>query len=199
MKKLFAVLLFLLIEPVFANSNFAYLLGMRNNRYAFMGIEYSGKVGMVVENSLFTQGVEKQYIRLAPYYRWNIGKYFEGSYIFFVGMRYDGNYYDLGSRLDFLWLPFYYFQIGGSLMPYYDSVLKRKIGYKAYAQSFVFQDVGLFIGVKNLPDFRETENRYIGGIVIKSGRIWVKPELSVPMSRDSHLTRVSVFFVYNSR
>ena len=198
MKKVIAVLLYLMVSA-YADSEFSFLLGMRNNHYAFIGAEYASKIGLAVENSVFTQGVEKQYVRVCPYYRWTLGNSVSGVYSLFSGMRYDQEYYDFGARLDLLWSPSQYFQVGGTFMPYYDSFFENTVGYKAYVQSFILEEVGLFAGVKNLPDFRAAERRYTGGLVLKSGHIMVRPELSTPMNGETHLIRASVFFIYNSK
>lgn len=183
---------------LFANESFSYLMGMRNNRYLFAGIEFASRYGFAVENSVFTQGVEKQYVRVAPFYCWNLGEELVGSYALYAGMRYDGAYYDVGTRMDVLWRYSRYLQTGGTFMPFYDSSLKGLIGYRAYVQSFLLKEIGVFAGMKNLPDFRNVENRFVGGFVFESGNIGVRPEFSVPVSWDTHLTRVSVFFVYKS-
>jgi hypothetical protein len=113
-------------------------------------------------------------------------------------MRYDQDYYDVGARLDVLWQSYRYLQVGGTLMPFYDSSLKGLVGYQAYVQSFLLKEIGVFVGAKNLPDFRNVERRYMAGLEIESGNLIVRPELSFPMNGGTHLSRVSLFFVYRS-
>jgi hypothetical protein len=113
-------------------------------------------------------------------------------------MRYDQDYYDVGARLDVLWQSYRYLQVGGTLMPFYDSSLKGLVGYQAYVQSFLLKEIGVFVGAKNLPDFRNVERRYMAGLEIESGNLIVRPELSFPMNGETHLSRVSLFFVYRS-
>ena len=198
MRKIQCFIMLLLTVSLYANDSFSYLLGMRNDRYAFVGVEYVSRFGLAVENSMYTMGTEKQYIRFAPYYRWNIDDSFEGCYALYYGMRYDQDYFDVGARVDVLWQRYRYLQIGGTWMPFYDSFLKGLMGYQMYVQSFPLKEIGVFAGAKNLPDFRDVERRFIGGLVFESGRLCVRPELSVPMTRETHLTRVSIFFVYRS-
>lgn len=198
MRKVILVALLLCYVNLFANDSFSYLIGMRNNRYVFAGVEYVARFGIAVENSVFTQGTEKQYVRVAPYYRWSLGEGLVGSYALYTGMRYDRDYYDVGARVDVLWHHYRYLQVVGTLMPFYDSFLKGLVGYQAYAQTFPLKEIGVFAGAKNLPDFRDVERRFMGGLVFESGRLCVRPELSVPMTGETHLTRVSLFFVYRS-
>ena len=198
MKKIVLFLLFLLLGGAHADEGLAYFLGMRNNHYAFVGVQYASKYGLAVENSVFTQGVEKQYVRIIPMYLWELGYGISGAYSVYGGIRYDQDYYDLGARLDLSWQKYRYFQLVGVLSPFYDSFLKNRVGYQAYIQSFLGQEVALFAGIKNLPDFRDVERRYIGGLVIKTGNVQVRPELSMPMDGGTHLTRVSIFFVYKN-
>ncbi len=198
MRKLILIAVLLCCVNLSANESFSYLMGMRNNRYVFAGVEYAARFGIAVENSVFTQGTEKQYIRVAPYYRWNLGEGLVGSYALYTGMRYDRDYYDIGARLDVLWQHYRYLQVGGTLMPFYDSSLKGLVGYQAYVQSFLLKEIGVFAGAKNLPDFRNEERRFMGGLVFESGNLCVRPEVSVPMNGGTHLSRVSLFFVYRS-
>ena len=198
MRKVLWIALLLCCVNLSANESFSYLMGMRNNRYVFAGVEYAARFGIAVENSVFTQGTEKQYIRVAPYYRWNLGEGLVGSYALYTGMRYDRDYYDIGARLDVLWQSYRYLQVGGTLMPFYDSSLKGLVGYQAYVQSFLLKEIGVFVGAKNLPDFRNVERRFMGGLVFESGNLIVRPELSFPMNGKTHLSRVSLFFVYRS-
>lgn len=198
MRKIQCIVMLFLVVSLYANNSFSFLMGMRNDRYVFVGVEYASRFGLAVENSMFTQGTEKQYIRVSPFYRWNIDDSFEGSYALYYGMRYDRDYFDVGARVDVLWRHYRYLQVGGTLMPFYDSFLKGLVGYQAYAQTFPLKEIGVFAGAKNLPDFRDVERRFMGGLVFESGRLCVRPELSVPMTGETHLTRVSLFFVYRS-
>lgn len=198
MRKVLWIALLLCCVNLSANESFSYLMGMRNNRYVFAGVEYAARFGIAVENSVFTQGTEKQYIRVEPFYRWNLGEGLVGNYALYAGMRYDQDYYDVGARLDVLWQHYRYLQVGGSLMPFYDSSLKGLVGYQAYVQSFLLKEIGVFVGAKNLPDFRNVERRYMAGLEIESGNLSVRPEVSVPMNGETHLSRVSLFFVYRS-
>jgi len=198
MRKLILIAVLLCSVNLSANGSFSYLMGMRNNRYVFAGVEYAARFGIAVENSVFTQGTEKQYIRVAPYYRWNLGEWLVGRYALYTGMRYDRDYYDVGTRLDVLWQHYRYLQVGGTLMPFYDSSLKGLVGYQAYVQSFLLKEIGVFAGAKNLPDFRNVERRFMGGLVFESGNLCIRPEVSVPMNGGTHLSRVSLFFVYRS-
>ena len=198
MRKVLWIALLLCCVNLSANESFSYLLGMRNNHYVFVGVEYASRFGIAVENSVFTQGMEKQYVRVEPFYRWNLGEGLVGNYALYAGMRYDQDYYDVGARLDVLWQSYRYLQVGGTLMPFYDSSLKGLVGYQAYVQSFLLKEIGVFVGAKNLPDFRNVERRYMAGLEIESGNLSVRPEVSVPMNGGTHLSRVSLFFVYRS-
>lgn len=198
MKKIACIFILLFASSIFASSNFAYLLGMRNNRYVFIGVEYDNVWGFIVENSVFTQGTEKQYIRVAPYYAWALPGNITGSYTLYTGMRYDKDYYDFGARIDALWAPIQYMQLGGAFNPFYDSFLKEKIGYEFFLQSYITKELGIFAGFKNIPYFRDTERRIMGGFTIKTGNILVRPELSLPPNNGSHLSRVSLYFIYKN-
>lgn len=197
--KRFVILIFLFFISGNAESISSYFMGMTNSSYIFIGTEFFNRIGIAAEHSVFTQGAEKQYVRIAPFYRFHLPYEFYGSYALFSGMRYDKGYYDFGARLDLSWNIWNrLMQVSGTYQPFYDSFIGLKNGYRLALQSIFSQHVGLFVGLKNIPDFRAVERRFCGGLIFDTPNISVKPEISVPTDGGTHLTRVSVSFVYKN-
>jgi len=198
MKKSLVILL-LAISSTWANTDFSYILGMRNNRYAFAGVEYKNKIGVVVENSVMAQGVEKQYVRIVPFYEWALPLGLRGVYGIFAGLRYDRDYHDYGAILEAEWNIYErYLIFHGAFHPFFDSYLGSLVGYEFAMASFFAKEVGIYMGLKNLPDFRDVERRAVVGILFDTGTLFLKPELSLPTNGDTHLVRMGVFFIYKS-
>lgn len=190
-------LIMIVSSLAFAEGNLGYVLGVEKTRYYFAGLEYAKKWGIVIENSVFDQGVEKQYGRFAPYYLWNLPGGFSGAYTLYFGMQYDLDFYNFGARVDLQWTIHSRYLFANAVFElYYDSYLKDNVGFEIFVSSFLLKEVGVFGGYKNLPEYRRTERRYIAGLLFETGRIVVKPEISLPQNEDSSLMRTSVSFVY---
>ena len=59
-------------------------------------------------------------------------------------------------------------------------------------------EIGLFVNLKNIPDYRVLENRLAAGLVFVFEHMTVKPEISVPLDFNLDYARVSVSFVYEN-
>lgn len=178
----------------------SYLIGMRSSKYGFIGYESSNNWGFAVENSLFVQDMDLQYARLAAFYRFSLHSRVNGHYAIFAGSRYNQDYYDFGSMLSLdLTIIKRYFDVQGTISPIYDSDAKLDYVYSVSAQTMLLQEVGLFGGFKNIPDYRNPEKRIFGGLVFDTRHLILKPEISTPFKADARSnTRVSVNFIYKA-
>ena len=194
------IILFILALLAFSSAQgSSYFLGLRNSKYALIGVESKYHVGMAVENSLFIDDMHLQYAQLALFYNFSLPFSFKGHYAVYGGSRYNQDFYDYGARIQLEWEPIRrLFQIGGAFQPFYDSDLERKYGYKVWAQSVFFDDVGIYGGIKNIPDFRDTENRFFGGVVFDLPKLKLYPEVSKPINGSFYTTRITVSFIYES-
>ena len=195
--KVLAIFL-LAISVSFAHSS-SYILGMRNSKYAYAGIQPFENWGLVYENSVFMQEFKLQYGRFAFFYVFKAPFDFSGSYAFFYGMRYNNDYYDFGAELDLTYCVHpRYLQIKGVLQPRYDSDAKGMMGYSILVQTMPLGEVGLFAGFKNLPESREVEQRLFAGVAIESSHVKIMPEISAPVASSFSTTRASISFVYTN-
>ncbi len=181
------------------NTDFSYILGLRNTHYAFVGVEYADKLGFVVMNSVASQGLEKQYVRGGPFYEWTLPFEIRGAYGIYAGMRYDRVFYDYGASINARWNALHrYLLFYGALQPFYDSDLGDHLGYEFAVECFFTNEVGVFWEIKNMPEFRDVERRTSIGLLFDTGSLYLKPELSMPINNDTHLIRLNVFFVYKN-
>ena len=194
------ITLFILLSSMFIfASPLEYLLGYRNSKYALVGIE-NDKIGFALENSTFSQDLEFQYARAIAFYKFNLTQTISGKYALYSGLRYNKDFFDIGCFGEFNWNIFKkYLQVSGNIQPYYDSDLGHKFAYSTYLQTIPLSEVGLYAGVRNTPEYRDTDKRFFGGIVIKTSNIQIKPEVSIQKNFNAEFARVSVNFIYKNR
>jgi len=174
-----------------------YFLGMQNSKYAYVGMRPYENWGLLYKNSIFAQDVELQYGRIAVFYSFFLSNDLSGKCFFFGGMRFNGDYYDVGSELELKYtLHPRYLISRGVLQPRYDSEIGRMLGYSISVQTKPFEEIALFAGFKNLPEYRDVERRVFVGLVFESGHLKVEPEISLPLEMDMERTRVTISFIY---
>ncbi len=196
--KFFLVILLFLLGLSFAQES-TYMLGIKNSKYAYMGFQPFKHWGGVYVNSLFSQDVELQYGRLAVFYVFETSFNLRGYYVFFSGMRYNMDYYDLGSELDVEYdVASKYLQLNGVLQPRYDSDIKEMIGYSLALKTLPFEEIGLLVGIRNLPEYRDTERRVFIGGTFETTHLKIVPEISFPLSKETELMRVTISFNYKN-
>lgn len=174
------------------------ILGIRSSKYAYAGYE-NNKIGVILENSVFVEDVEKQYARAIAYYHFLTSKLYV-SYGLYYGSRYNHDFYDYGAILkSSVKLTEHVLRLDGIFMPFYDSDLKLHYGYSASMSIFPFSEVGFVGGFRNIPDYREIERRVFGGLEIQTPHLTVRPEVSTPLRENSKpVTRVTVNFIYRN-
>ncbi len=180
-------------------SNIEAFLGMRNNRYAFLGVDWNRRFGMAIENSVLVQKIELQYVRIAPFYHIELPYGLGVSYAIYAGSRYDKEFYDFGSRFGATFKVHPRFLLlDGIVQPFYDSDMGRNVGYLFEAKSFLLPEVAFFANYKNLPEYRALEHRVSVGLLLSVGNLAVRPEISTPTDWEMQWTRVSVSFLYRT-
>jgi len=197
MKKILALILcsitILCAEPLFFG-------GLRNQRYAFVGVQFQDRFGIAFEESLFNQDFDWQHGRLALFSQYSMPLGFEIEYALFAGMQYDQSFYDYGSQASLNWtVPNKMIAITGIFQPMYDSDLGMDLAYCAQLLVKPFKDIGFYFGERNIPDFRKVEDRFFGGMLFELERISVLAEISTPVNESIEWTRVGASFIYKSR
>lgn len=174
------------------------ILGVKNTRIAIAGYELSCKLGLLIENTMYVQDVKSQYIRLALFYKKDLQYKVNAGLFAFYGQRYNHDYYDLGVRLftDWHWKVFAF---SGALQPLYDSEMKYHTCYSVAVNGYVFSDFAVAIEFKNIPEYRNVEKRASFGLLFDTPVLKVKPEVSIPLTNEEQLTRISISLLYNHK
>ena len=189
-----AICLLLTATVVFSASQ-SFFVGMRNQRFLFVGAQW-GSYGVLVEQSMYNQDPELQHGQIGVYAEYMLPCSMTLWYFLYGGMQYDLDFYEYGGELALLWAPQKFFQVKGRYRPFYDSDYQLKYGYLLQLQSYPFEEVGFYAGIKNMPDYRNVERRYFGGILFDVGRLSVSPEFSTPIHGSFEWTRIHVNFIY---
>ena len=88
-------------------------------------------------------------------------------------------------------------QFSGIYQPYYDSDLEISHGYSVALSLFPLSEVGVTGGIRNIPDYRETERRVFAGLVFDTPHLLLQPIISTPLrSGAKSVTRLTINFVY---
>lgn len=171
-------------------------VGVENSKYAIAGFRPGENVGVALMHSLWIQDAS-QYVRLVPFYRFRINDNVSGRYSVFYGTTYERSYYDYGADL-FLRALFFnrLIELDGRFRPQYDSDLKFNYGYEFVGKISGWKEIAVFGGVKNIPEYRKPEDRFLAGMSFSVKNLSVSPEISIPTNLKTQYTRIHVNFLY---
>ena len=120
-----------------------------------------------LENTIFIRHLNEQYIRANGTFRYSTGVW---------GVKFSAE-------------AFFGTNYAGR---FYDSGLK--IGLAACR---VIQEAALVLDITNIPEYRMVEHRIVPGILFRAHKLWVRPELSIPLNDNVQFTRVLISFRYD--
>jgi hypothetical protein len=171
-------------------------VGMENSKYAIAGFRPGRSAGIALMHSLWVQDAS-QYVRLSPFYYFHLNDNLSGQYSVFYGTTYEQTYYDYGADL-FLRALFFnrLIELDGRFRPQYDSDLKFNYGYEFVGKISGWRDIAVFGGIKNIPEFRKAEGRFLAGMSFSVKNLSVSPEITIPTNLKTQYTRVHVNFLY---
>lgn len=171
-------------------------VGLRNNEYACIGFQ-SGSWSVGLENTLWARTPKEQYIRATGGYRLNTGVW---NVIFsadaFAGVNYAGRFYD-GSLKVGLDKTLGRFSFGAGAMALYDSEMGYNTCYTVHAGCRIIQEASIVVNFTNIPEYRMPEHRIVPGLLFRARKLWVRPELSIPLNDNIQFTRVLLSFRYD--
>ena len=171
-------------------------VGVRNNKYASIGFQAKNwSVGL--ENTIFIRHLSEQYIRANGTFRYSTGVWgVKFSAEAFFGTNYAGRFYDSGLKIG-LDKKIGRVEFGAGVMPMYDSGMGYNTCYTVHAACRVIQEAALVLDITNIPEYRMVEHRIVPGILFRSHKLWVRPELSIPLNDNVQFTRVLISFRYD--
>ena len=88
-------------------------------------------------------------------------------------------------------------EFGAGVMPMYDSGMGYNTCYTVHAACRVIQEAALVLDITNIPEYRMVEHRIVPGILFRAHKLWVRPELSIPLNDNVQFTRVLISFRYD--
>lgn len=171
-------------------------VGLRNNEYVSIGFQASSwSVGL--ENTLWAHSLKEQYIRATGGYRQDTGLWgVHFSADAFAGVNYAGRYWD-GSVKAALDKSLGRVCFGAGVMALYDSELGYNTCYTVHAACRIIQEASLVLDFTNIPEYRMPEHRIVPGLLFRARKLWVRPELSIPLNDNIQFTRVLLSFRYD--
>ena len=171
-------------------------VGLRNNKYVFAGYQ-GGSWSVGLENTLWTRNPNEQYLRLNGRYSLNTKLWdIQLSAHAFAGANYAGRYY-YGRLQVGLDKAVGRFSFGAGIMPFYESSFGYNTCYTVHAACRVIQEASIVVNLTNIPEYRMVEHRIVPGVLFKARKLWVRPELSIPLNNNIQFTRVLVSFRYD--
>ena len=156
-------------------------VGVRNNKYASIGFQAKNwSVGL--ENTIFIRHLNEQYIRANGTFRCSTGVWdVKFSAEAFFGTNYAGRFYDSGLKIG-LDKKIGRVEFGAGVMPMYDSGMGYNTCYTVHVACRVIQEAALVLDITNIPEYRMVEHRIVPGILFRAHKLWVRPELSIPLN-----------------
>ena len=193
------IILMLALISFIEAQDLSFLIGMRSSKYGSIGVEYKD-IGFIIENSIFIDDVNNQYIRTKAYHNFLITNWIHLTYTLFYGSRYNHDYFDYGGILEtHIKSTGKTIQAKGTFLPFYDSNLGHKYSYSASLIFLPFSEVGIIGGIRNIPEYRIPEKRVFSGLVFDLPHLWLQPEISTPLRRNAKsVTRLTFNFIYKS-
>ena len=189
------IVLFIILLGVSAFAQHSLFFGVEDQRRAYLGYEYKQTFGFFIKNSIFKQDVELQQVEFNPYVNYNFSPALSFRINPYFGMRFDTDFYYLGSWFTMDWSRFRYFQLKTEFSPYYHSRHKYTTLYESQVRSFILPSVGIVLGAKHRPEYNLVEKRIFGGLVFKDAHTQIEATISTPYNLDdTHLTRFNISF-----
>ncbi|MGM9864045.1 MAG: hypothetical protein ACI305_07285 [Lepagella sp.] len=172
----------LLLTACAANAQWG--VGIRDTRYINVNYTFADRWRVKLEHSVYSENLKDQYVRLYMAYTQQLGRFTLSGEPYF-GMTYKNTYRSLGFNIDAEVRILRWLFAGAGFTPHYDSGLGYKSLYKAFVGFDCTKNIALMGTFTNRPEYREPEKRIRGGVRFSVGRLWVLPEVSVPVGDGS--------------
>ena len=170
-------------------------IGIRDTQYAQLGYRFNNTCSIGIEHSLYSDHIDYQKIRLLFGYSFS-KDYFKVRVSPYVSTLWGGEYHDYGCYvINELWL-LELLGLDFTVNTHYDSQLGFMFcTYAGFAWQ-ICKDFSLLLHYSSIPEFRMKEYRLRAGIKLAMGELWVKPEISLPLTGQIKSCRVLCSFGY---
>lgn len=158
-------------------------IGMRDTRYINVSYSFFDHWSAKFEHSVYSEKFSHQYIRLYLAYSHHLCAFtFSGESYF--GMTYNNSYRSLGFNIDAEAKITSWLFVGAGFTPHYDSGMGYKSLYKGYVGFNCSKNIAIIGCYTNRPEFRMPEKRIRGGVRFMVHKLWVQPEISIPVTNS---------------
>lgn len=176
-------------------SNKNIFLGLKDNQFGIAGFEYN-RWQFGIKQSIFSESIKNQFFQFNLGYNLPLKDYANFTLTPYIGSAYNGNFYTTGANL---LSEFYFlnkFTLYAELQPHYDSGTDYSTCYSLGGKFKITDEISLKANFENIPEYRVSEKRVKLGIIFKSNRLSVSPELSIPTENNANKIRVLCSFKY---
>lgn len=191
MKRIYIlIVLFYIILPLKSQV----YLGMRDNRFGFVGYNFSNNITVSLEHSVFSEKLNYQQIKALFGYNRNYNHLLLDANIY-GGLNYS-NYWISGVKLKGIYELIDKFKFKGVINPHYDSGYKFSFCYELGILYDIHNDIALLLQYTDIPVYRMSEKSFQIGALIRVKNLSVQPILSIPQHGLKRDIRVLNSFKY---
>lgn len=191
MKKVLLFLLFVYSSNLYSQIK----IGLRDTYYAQVGYDVNTNYEIGLEHSLYSEHMRFQKIRLLVGYHYtknNAGI----SVVPYFSSLWNGYYQDYGAYLTGNVRLVKHLYASAVINPHYDTGIKYMTNYCLGLRVGSYYGISIVGEYTTIPQYRVSEKLINMGVEVKIGTLWVRPELSLPVSGERKTGRVICSFGY---
>lgn len=177
--KLKLIVLIAILLPLTAAAQFE--AGLRNTRYANVSYTLKKHYTFKVEHSIFAEKFGFQQIGGSAAYHNNWKELSYGAEVSGI-TSWNRDYQIAGLKAHAAYRFLNRLLVFGCINPLYDTDYKYKTCFSVGAACGLVKGIGIFASYTTIPDYRKSEERVHAGFMLKSGHLYARPALSIPVS-----------------
>lgn len=187
--KLKLLVLIALLLPLGAAAQFE--AGLRNSRFVNVSYTLRDHFSFRLEHSVYAEKFGFQEVGLSAAYRneWRglgYGVRVSGS------TSWNGDYQHAGLKAHLSYSFFRRLLVFGCVNPLYDTDYKYKTCFSAGASCNIVKGIDVLASYTTVPDFRKSEKRVHAGFMLRSGQLYARPVISVPITGNTRFKSLRV-------
>ncbi len=169
---------------------------LRDTYYAQVGYITKTNYEIGIEHSLYSEHMRLQKIRLLVGYHY-LKNNTSLSAVPYFSTLWNGYYQDCGAYLTGNVCLLKHLYASAIVNPHYDTGIKYMTNYSLGLRVGSYYGLSIVGEYTTIPQYRVSEKLINIGVEVKIGTLWVRPELSLPMSGDRKTGRVICSFGYS--
>ncbi|MDO4319710.1 MAG: hypothetical protein Q4C34_03970 [Bacteroidales bacterium] len=170
--------------------------GLHNTRFIYGGYTFADHYRVALSHSLFSEKFGFQQIGLSAEYFGDFGSlgYEAKAY---CATAWNGDYRQAGGVVGVNFTPLNVLHLIGRINPHYDSGYKYKTCFSLGASVDLNSSIDVHASYTTIPDYRKSEKRVHAGFGLRSGRLTVIPEVSIPVAGEQKYKNLRVLVSLN--